>query len=79
MSVFDVRTGTTATIDVIRFADDTSEFGGEQASSITGGASEGVIDIVEDANDDFVRIRSIEHAEALIAALNKAIELEWLN
>lgn len=79
MSVFDVRTGVTDLIDVIRFADNHSEYGGAQASTITGGAGEGVIDIVEDDNDDFVRIRSVAHAEALIEALKKAIELKWLN
>lgn len=78
MSVFDVRCGNLAEIDVIRFADDHDNGCGDQASSLRKSDEFGALEIVEDGNCDYVRIRSRDHAELLIQALEKAIDLKWV-
>lgn len=78
MSVFDVRNSITSAITMIRFADDRNDLCEDQASYIMRGASHDVIDIFEGENEDFIRVRSRDHAELLIQAIEKAIDLGWV-
>ena len=79
MSEIDIRTNNTAKVGTIRFADkETSgRFSCSQADVISK-TEGGALRILESNNSDYVRINSKEHADNLIAALNKAKELGWL-
>jgi len=77
MSTIDVRASGSVTVHEIRFADAESECGYNQASVIRQGSNDH-IEIYEGDNCDYIRVMSIEHAQDLIKAIEKAIELEWL-
>lgn len=77
MSTIDVRNISSSTVHEIRFADAESRGGSYQASVISQGTCND-IEIYEGDNGDYIRVLSIEHAQDLIKALEKAIELEWL-
>lgn len=77
MSEIDIRTNLQSSIQLIRFADE-SVGDYDQGDIIQQGVSGMSVEIAESNNGDFIRIRSAEHADNLITALNKAKELGWL-
>lgn len=81
MSVFDVRNNPVEEITEIVFAEPrhNDEDNTPQAYSIeVGGEIRGDFVAISDAGGECVFINSKEHAENLIKALNKAIELNWV-
>lgn len=84
MSEYDVRHGNVSTIDCIRFADE--EINYAIIANTLNISDNGIRKRVElrdrdydiDEGIGYVVISDIEHAEHLISALNKAIELGWL-
>jgi hypothetical protein len=77
MSAFDVRDGAENNITSIIIADDHPTV--VIATNLTPSESrEGVV-LINDVSDDYVMINSEEHANNLIKALNKAIELKWFD
>ena len=76
MSTYDVRSNNEEVIDEIVFAEDCAWEGGWQACSITCNTLKKYI-LVSDPGESLV-INSKEHALNLIKALNKAIELGWI-
>lgn len=64
-------------VSVIRFADEERSDGGYQATILIEGDC-GQVNIMEDGTEDYVRITNKQHAHDLIKALEKAIELGWL-
>lgn len=77
MSTFDVRQADSIVIDEIRFADGEYVNGYNQASVIIP-HSDNRIEIYEGDNCESIRVNGIQHAQHLIKALEKAIELKWL-
>lgn len=77
MSTFDVRQAGSIVIDEIRFANGEDANGYNQASVIVS-HSDNRIEIYEGDNGESIRVNGIQHAQYLIKALQKAIELEWL-
>lgn len=83
MSEYDVRHGNVSVIDCIRFAD---EVDGINVIANTLALNKDHRDRVElrdcdydiDDGNGYVIIANVQHAEQLISALNKAIELKWL-
>lgn len=77
--IYDVRVGDTQVISKICFADEVDRVGASQACTITpeiyGG--EKYIEL-SGATGEVVLINSIDHVKNLIKALEKAIELGWL-
>ena len=73
----DVRNTVEGEIDVIRFADDEQNIY-YQSSIIRHIAWKSLVHIEEGGNGEYVRITSKQHALDLIKALEKAIELGWL-
>lgn len=80
MSNFDVRTEATQTIQSITFADEEDSVRGRTQANVLlvdcDTYDENMFKICDE--DDFLYITSKEHAENLIKALNKAIELKWV-
>jgi len=75
MAVFDVRNDVEESITEIVFAETVDDAGFSVAFKL--GNEFGDVAIWDD-QDECVRVRSIEQAQNLIKALNKAIELGWL-
>lgn len=75
MSVFDIRDKVFPSINTIVFAD--AQHGSYINATQLINTIGGVIRIY-DEEDDFVCITSLEHTENLIKALQKAIELKWV-
>lgn len=75
MSTIDIRGVVESPVTCIIFADNHESF--VNATHLIKGDSESVVRIY-DEEDDFVNITSKEHAENLIKALNKVIELKWV-
>lgn len=69
----DIRTNEPEKVTVLRFADDSDYY---TASGIIC-ESHGVVSVVDIEEGRDLRIFSEEHAQNLIKALNKAIELGW--
>ena len=78
MSTFDVRNSNPAEITEIVFADSTNKVGDYQAYSIIPNFFVNVAYASISDSVDCVNIYSKEHAENLIKALRKAIELGWV-
>ena len=77
--IYDVRVGDTHVISEICFADEEDSVGSVQAYKITPETYKGMKYIeLSDAAGEQVLINSIDHAKNLIKALEKAIELGWL-
>lgn len=77
--IYDVRVGDTQVISEILFAYEEDSVGSVQAYKITPEAYKGEKYIeLRDAAGEMVLINSIDHAKNLIKALEKAIELGWL-
>ena len=76
MSTYDVRSNNEETINKIVFAEGCDEQESWQACSITCNTLKKYI-LVSDPGESLV-INSKEHALNLIKALNKAIELGWI-
>lgn len=76
MATFDVRDNPATTVDKIVFAD-RSDYRYTIATQLEFDGDDDII-VTSSGNDDYVRIHSIAHAQNLIKALNKAIELGWL-
>ena len=74
----DIRTNVETEVEVIRFADDEQYNGYYQASIIRRCDIDNMVSIKEGGNGDYVQIAGKEHAHDLIKALEKAIELGWL-
>lgn len=75
MAVFDVREGVEESITEIVFAEGTSINGLSNAykvEEVTYGIA------IWSSEDEYVRVHGVEHAQNLIKALNKAIELGGL-
>lgn len=75
MAVFDVRKDVNEAITEIVFAEAEDDAGFSVAYKLSNEFNDVTI---WDDQDESVRVRSIEHAQNLIKALNKAIELGWL-
>lgn len=79
MSIFDVRCNGSSEITEIRFAE-SENCGSDQASTISESRNSGnQVFIYEGGQGDSIRVNGKVHALDLIAALQKAIELDWLN
>lgn len=77
--IYDVRVGDTHVISEICFADEEDSVGSVQACKITPNMYQGLKYIeLSEAAGEMVLINSIDHAKNLIKALEKAIELRWL-
>lgn len=76
MSTFDVRNQEVGKINEIIFADKEHSDGSYQAFKVEPWTSGDVK--IYDSHDDYVFVNSEEHARNLIKALEKAIELGWL-
>lgn len=79
MATFDIRNNNIKEITEIIFANEKGADGYEQANKITKEIlnNDPYICIV-DGYAERIAINSVEHAQYLIKALNKAIELGWL-
>ena len=78
----DIRSSQQEEITLIRFHDGNIDDRASVADTIEKAEVYGVgvcIAINESGNDDDVRIVSVEHARNLITAIEKAIELGWLD
>lgn len=75
MSEIDVRTSGVV-VDQIRFSD--QEWDGMGAADVLKNCGPDEVQIRETANSDYVRVYDRKHAENLIKALEKAIDLGWL-
>lgn len=75
MSEIDIRNGATDTVKALRFADCLSDTGAAQADRVV--VDDDQVNIEESYNGDYIRIYSKAHAENLIKALKKSIELEF--
>jgi hypothetical protein len=71
---FDIRNNPAEKITVIRFADNSDDY--YVASGILRN-SHGGVEVIDIETERDLRVRSKEHAQNLIKALNKAIELGW--
>lgn len=79
MATIDIRNEVDDKVTVIVFADGEGADGITQAKAIALYDYNGVPYVsIEDMDGDVVIINSKEHAQNLIKALNKAIELGWL-
>jgi len=81
MSIIDVRNGPIESITEIKFADYDDQYGYHQASHITRHIDyddNSTVRLIEGAGGDYIRVNSQAHAQDLIKALEKAIELGWL-
>ena len=82
MTTFDVREENNEEITMIVFAEEEDADGDFQACTIVEAAfkGSGYICIYDtyDRSEESVSISSIEHAENLVKALSKAIELGWI-
>lgn len=74
----DIRKLTTDSVEVIRFADKLGKVrtNTNVAQKIQKYTGSGAIKIMD--SSEYVVVESVSHARHLIAALEKAIELEWL-
>ena len=73
---FDIRAGQAEEITVIRFADDNDYY--HTASGILRN-NRGGVEVIDIETERDLRVRSEEHAQNLIKALNKAIALGWFD
>lgn len=76
--VYDVREGVTTKITEIIFAEKFDASGGNQAYRLTTSTHRGIPYVVMHDEEDVVIINSVEHANNLKKALDKAIELGWV-
>ena len=77
--IYDVRVGDTHVISEILFADEEDSVGSTQACKITPEVyQDSKYSELSDATGEQVLINSVDHAKNLIKALEKAIELGWL-
>lgn len=75
MSVIDIRNESGEEVTNIVFADEHSFY--VNATYLVKG-DEGTVFRIYDEDDEFVNVTSKEHAENLMKALHKAIELKWV-
>lgn len=80
MSVFDVRKQSEECVDTLIFADENSLDDEPQAYKVFHSQHNKFGSYIEimDGEGDVVIINNKEHAENLIKALNKAVELGWI-
>ena len=80
MATFDIREEDSSEITEIVFADPSGKDGFSQANKLIIDEYEGkdYIQILDEESDNAVYINTKEHAENLIKALRKAIELGWV-
>ena len=71
---FDIRTNQAEEISVLRFADGSDDY--HVASGISR-VADGGVSVIDLESERTLRIFSEEHAQNLIKAINKAIELGW--
>lgn len=77
--IYDVRVGATQVISKICFADEKDSVGAPQAYQITPEVYQDSKYVeLSNATGEMVLINSIDHAKNLIKALEKTIELGWL-
>jgi hypothetical protein len=76
MTVYDVRCGDDSKIEEVVFADKACVGGSYQAYKIAPNV-DGDVKLI-DGSGDYVYVNSENHARNLIKALEKAIELGWL-
>lgn len=77
MGVFDVRGEKNEEVDTIIFAERNDRDGDEQAYRLSKSTFDGFV-LIEDSGSDSVVLSSKEHAQNLIKAVEKAIDLGWL-
>ncbi len=84
MSVFDVRNNSTSEVNEIHFADKVDNYTTNTQAYRIKKFDESVVMIEdedhvdEDSDNGFVLVTSKSHADNLIKALNKAVDLGWL-
>lgn len=80
MTTFDIREEDNSEITEIVFADPSGKDGFSQANKLIIDEYEGkdYIQFLDEESDNAVYINTKEHAENLIKALRKAIELGWV-
>lgn len=76
--IYDVRAEKTTEVSEIVFADKFDDTYNCQASFIRSSSSRGVPFLIIDDGEESVIINSVEHANNLKKALDKAIELGWI-
>lgn len=75
---FDIRDMTNKEVTMITFADDEHDNGTTQAYYLEKADHSDDVIKIYDGQDDYVYLTSKDHAEHLIKAIHKAIDLGWL-